>query len=112
MSMQKTFHAGLKAGHTVVGTVWREEDRDALEALSSDGRSRAVILDVTDFSAMCGSSDAAIPAATSLSPSRRLYVAFGTARWSRCNILLVHANFCPFGPWMIRCAYLPRNFLP
>jgi NAD(P)-dependent dehydrogenase (short-subunit alcohol dehydrogenase family) len=46
------FQAGLKAGHTVVGTVRREKDRDALEALSSDGRSRAVILDVTDFSAI------------------------------------------------------------
>jgi NAD(P)-dependent dehydrogenase (short-subunit alcohol dehydrogenase family) len=42
----------LKAGHTVVGTVRREQDRDALEALSSDGRSQAVILDVTDFSAI------------------------------------------------------------
>jgi NAD(P)-dependent dehydrogenase (short-subunit alcohol dehydrogenase family) len=66
MSMQKTllitgassgfgralFHAGLKAGHTVVGTVRREEDRDALEALSSDGRSHALILDVTDYSAI------------------------------------------------------------
>jgi len=66
MSMQKTllitgassgfgralFHAGLKAGHTVVGAVRREEDRDALEALSSDGRSHAVILDVTDYSAI------------------------------------------------------------
>jgi NAD(P)-dependent dehydrogenase (short-subunit alcohol dehydrogenase family) len=66
MSMQKTllitgassgfgralFQAGLKAGHTVVGTVRREEDRDALEALSSDGRSQAVILDVTDFGAI------------------------------------------------------------
>src|SRR6266446_1619056 len=66
MSMQKTllitgagsgfgralFHAGLKAGHTVVGAVRREEDREALEALSSDGRSHAVILDVTDFSAI------------------------------------------------------------
>ena len=46
------FQAGLKAGHTVVGTVRREKDRDALEALSSDGRSRAVILDVTDFGAI------------------------------------------------------------
>jgi NAD(P)-dependent dehydrogenase (short-subunit alcohol dehydrogenase family) len=46
------FHAGLTAGHTVVGTVRREKDRDALEALSSDGRSQAVILDVTDFSAI------------------------------------------------------------
>jgi NAD(P)-dependent dehydrogenase (short-subunit alcohol dehydrogenase family) len=66
MSMQKTllitgassgfgralFHAGLKSGHTVVGTVRREKDRDSLEALSSDGRSQAVILDVTDFSAI------------------------------------------------------------
>jgi NAD(P)-dependent dehydrogenase (short-subunit alcohol dehydrogenase family) len=66
MSMQKTllitgassgfgralFHTGLKAGHTVVGTVRREEDRGALEALSSDGRSHAVILDVTDYSAI------------------------------------------------------------
>src|SRR6266478_6189415 len=66
MSMQKTllitgagsgfgralFHAGLKAGHTVVGAVRREEDREALEALSPDGRSHAVILDVTDFSAI------------------------------------------------------------
>jgi NAD(P)-dependent dehydrogenase (short-subunit alcohol dehydrogenase family) len=66
MSMQKTFlitgassgfgralfHAGSKAGHTVVGTVRREEDRSALEALSSDGRSQAVILDVTDFRAI------------------------------------------------------------
>ena len=46
------FHAGLKAGHTVVGAVRGEKDRDALEALSSDGRSQAVILDVTDFSAI------------------------------------------------------------
>jgi NAD(P)-dependent dehydrogenase (short-subunit alcohol dehydrogenase family) len=46
------FRAGLKAGHTVVGTVRRDEDRDALEALASDGRSHAVILDVTDFSAI------------------------------------------------------------
>jgi NAD(P)-dependent dehydrogenase (short-subunit alcohol dehydrogenase family) len=46
------FHSGLKAGHTVVGTVRREEDRDALEALSSDGHSQAVILDVTDFNAI------------------------------------------------------------
>jgi NAD(P)-dependent dehydrogenase (short-subunit alcohol dehydrogenase family) len=46
------FQAGLKAGHTVVGTVRREKDRDALESLSSDGRSRVVILDVTDFSAI------------------------------------------------------------
>jgi NAD(P)-dependent dehydrogenase (short-subunit alcohol dehydrogenase family) len=66
MSMQKTllitgassgfgralFHAGLAAGHTVVGTVRREKDRDTLESLSSDGRSQAVILDVTDFSAI------------------------------------------------------------
>jgi NAD(P)-dependent dehydrogenase (short-subunit alcohol dehydrogenase family) len=66
MSMQKTllitgassgfgralFHAGLKAGHRVVGTVRREEDRDALRALSSDGRAQAVILDVTDFKAI------------------------------------------------------------
>jgi NAD(P)-dependent dehydrogenase (short-subunit alcohol dehydrogenase family) len=66
MSMQKTllitgassgfgralFHAALKAGHTVVGTVRGEEDRDALEALSFEGRSQAVILDVTDFSAI------------------------------------------------------------
>ena len=43
------FHAGLKAGHTVVGTVRREEDRAAMQARSSDGRSQAVILDVTDF---------------------------------------------------------------
>jgi len=46
------FHAGLKAGYTVVGTVRREEDRAAMQALSSDGRSQAVILDVTDFSAI------------------------------------------------------------
>ena len=46
------FQAGLKAGHTVVGTVRREEDRDALEALSTDGRSRVVLLDVADFSAI------------------------------------------------------------
>ena len=46
------FHAGLKAGHTVVGAVRRVEDQDALEAASSDGRSHAVILDVTDFSAI------------------------------------------------------------
>jgi NAD(P)-dependent dehydrogenase (short-subunit alcohol dehydrogenase family) len=46
------FRAGLKAGHTVVGTVRREEDREALQSLSSDGRSHAVILDVTDFSAI------------------------------------------------------------
>lgn len=72
MSMQKTllitgassgfghalFHAGLKAGHTVVGTVRRKKDRDALEALSSDGRSQAVILDVTDFNAI----DVTVPA--------------------------------------------------
>ena len=32
------FHAGLKAGHTVVGTVRREEDRAAMQPLSSDGR--------------------------------------------------------------------------
>ena len=66
MSMQKTllitgassgfgralFVAGLKAGHAVVGTVRREKDREALEALSPDGRSHAVLLDVTDFSAI------------------------------------------------------------
>jgi NADP-dependent 3-hydroxy acid dehydrogenase YdfG len=66
MSMQKTvlitgagsgfgralFHAGLNAGHTVVGTVRRAEDRDALKALSSDGRAQAVVLDVTDFKAI------------------------------------------------------------
>ena len=46
------FHAGLKAGHTVVGTVRRGKDRDELEALSPDGRSQAVILDVTDLSAI------------------------------------------------------------
>jgi NAD(P)-dependent dehydrogenase (short-subunit alcohol dehydrogenase family) len=46
------FHASLKAGHTVVGTVRREKDRDALERLSSEGRSRVVILDVTDLSAI------------------------------------------------------------
>ena len=46
------FQAGLKAGHTVVGTVRREKDRDELETLSCDGRSRVVILDVTDFSAI------------------------------------------------------------
>ena len=46
------FHAGLKEGHKVVGTVRRGKDRDALEALSPDGRSQAVILDVTDLSAI------------------------------------------------------------
>jgi NAD(P)-dependent dehydrogenase (short-subunit alcohol dehydrogenase family) len=72
MSMQKTllitgassglgralFLAGLNAGHTVVGTVRSEEDRDALKSLSPDGRSQAVILDVTDFSAV----DVTVPA--------------------------------------------------
>jgi NAD(P)-dependent dehydrogenase (short-subunit alcohol dehydrogenase family) len=46
------FHASLKAGHTVVGTVRREKDRDALATLSAEGRSRAVVLDVTDSSAI------------------------------------------------------------
>jgi NAD(P)-dependent dehydrogenase (short-subunit alcohol dehydrogenase family) len=40
--------AALQAGHTVVGTVRREDDRVAFEALHSK-RARAVILDVTCF---------------------------------------------------------------
>ncbi|MFJ3383774.1 MULTISPECIES: oxidoreductase [unclassified Curtobacterium] len=37
----------LAAGHTVVGTVRRDDDAEAFEALSDDGRARAVLLDVT-----------------------------------------------------------------
>jgi NAD(P)-dependent dehydrogenase (short-subunit alcohol dehydrogenase family)/pimeloyl-ACP methyl ester carboxylesterase len=46
------FDAALNAGHTVVGTVRRVEDRDALKALSSDDRALAFVLDVTDFKAI------------------------------------------------------------
>jgi len=46
------FQAGLSAGHKVVGTVRRAEDREVLQALSSDGRAQAVIVDVTDFKAI------------------------------------------------------------
>lgn len=42
--------AALAAGHVVVGTVRREDDRIAFEALHR--RARAVILDVTDFDAI------------------------------------------------------------
>jgi len=40
--------AALDAGHTVIGTVRREEDRIAFEALQKE-RARAVIIDVTAF---------------------------------------------------------------
>lgn len=40
--------AALRAGHTVVGTVRREEDRVAFEALQPE-RARALVLDVTHF---------------------------------------------------------------
>ena len=40
--------AALNAGHTVVGTVRRAEDRVAFEAMHP-GRAKAMILDVTDF---------------------------------------------------------------
>jgi len=40
--------AALRAGHTVVGTVRREDDRMAFEALHRQ-RARAVVLDVTRF---------------------------------------------------------------
>jgi NAD(P)-dependent dehydrogenase (short-subunit alcohol dehydrogenase family) len=40
--------AALRAGHTVVGTVRREDDRAAFEALHHE-RARALILDVTRF---------------------------------------------------------------
>ena len=43
--------AALQAGHTVVGTVRREDDRIAFEALHTS-RARAVILDVTRFAAI------------------------------------------------------------
>jgi NAD(P)-dependent dehydrogenase (short-subunit alcohol dehydrogenase family) len=43
--------AALAAGHSVVGTVRREDDRIAFEALSLK-RAHAVILDVTDFAAI------------------------------------------------------------
>ena len=44
-------HAALEAGHTVVGTVRREEDRLAFAA-THPGRARAMVLDVTDFDAI------------------------------------------------------------
>jgi NAD(P)-dependent dehydrogenase (short-subunit alcohol dehydrogenase family) len=40
--------AALRAGHTVVGTVRREDDRTAFEAMHRQ-RARAVVLDVTRF---------------------------------------------------------------
>jgi len=43
------FEAGVRAGHTVVGTVRRAEERAALETLSAGGRAKTVLLDVTDF---------------------------------------------------------------
>jgi NAD(P)-dependent dehydrogenase (short-subunit alcohol dehydrogenase family) len=46
----------LRAGHTVVGTVRRENDRIAFEALH-DRHARAVELDVTDFDAIAGTVD-------------------------------------------------------
>lgn len=43
--------AAIAAGHTVVGTVRRESDRAAFEALDAQ-RARAVVLDVTDHPAI------------------------------------------------------------
>ena len=43
--------AALAAGHTVVGTVRREDARAAFEALAPP-RARALVLDVTDFAAI------------------------------------------------------------
>ncbi|WNZ80512.1 oxidoreductase [Pseudomonas sp. P105] len=43
--------AVLAAGHTVVGTVRRESERTAFEALDTD-RAKAVVLDVTDYQAI------------------------------------------------------------
>src|SRR5262245_21207102 len=43
------FEAGVRAGHTVVGTVRRAEGRAALETLPAEGRAKTVLLDVTDF---------------------------------------------------------------
>ncbi len=45
--------AALKAGHIVVGTVRGEADRQAFEA-REPGRAHALLLDVTDFSAIDG----------------------------------------------------------
>ncbi|MHA6205259.1 oxidoreductase [Dyella soli] len=45
--------AALAAGHAVVGTVRRDGERAAFEALAP-GRARAVVLDVTDFGAIDG----------------------------------------------------------
>lgn len=44
--------AGLTAGHIVIGTVRREEDRAAINALSTGDRAKTVLLDVTDFDAI------------------------------------------------------------
>lgn len=43
--------AALAAGHTVVGTVRRESERAAFEALDAD-RAKAFVLDVTDYPAI------------------------------------------------------------
>src|SRR5712672_1315142 len=43
--------AAVAAGHTVVGTVRRDRDRATFEAISS-GMAHAVLLDVTDVSAI------------------------------------------------------------
>jgi NAD(P)-dependent dehydrogenase (short-subunit alcohol dehydrogenase family) len=44
--------SALAAGHTVVGSVRRPDDAAAFEALSTDGRARAILLDVTDDDAV------------------------------------------------------------
>jgi len=44
-------HAALASGHRVIGTVRREQDLDALQALHPD-RVSAVMLDVTEFDAI------------------------------------------------------------
>jgi NAD(P)-dependent dehydrogenase (short-subunit alcohol dehydrogenase family) len=43
--------AAVAAGHQVIGTVRRDEDRASFEALAT-GRAHAVVLDVTDFGAI------------------------------------------------------------
>ncbi|MFC4527205.1 oxidoreductase [Dyella halodurans] len=45
--------AAVAAGHQVIGTVRREDDRAPFEAIAP-GRARAVVLDVTDFAAIDG----------------------------------------------------------
>jgi NAD(P)-dependent dehydrogenase (short-subunit alcohol dehydrogenase family) len=45
--------AAIAAGHMVIGTVRRDSDRASFEAMSP-ARAHAVVLDVTDFSAIAG----------------------------------------------------------